>query len=362
MYADTPGQYHECMQHTQHARRFFYILLAVVAGLSALFLAPYLTVILFAVVLGFLFHPLYAWLERFTGGRYWLAVPLALIGVFLSFVVPFAIAGVLTAHVISSFVHSASNSNLAAQLSLTTTIPHFNDFLAKVPGIHYQVSLDMVNGWIQQALDSIRGSIWQGVKGIGGTVALLIPTFFITLYTMGAVFTRFSRINLYLHQLSPLDDEIDSLYARRITSMIVSMVRGTLVIATIQGVMTGIFLWIAGVPYAAFFGLVGIVLSIIPLGSGVIALPAGLILIATGHIWQGILQIGGYFLVTSNIDNFLRPRLVSKDASLHPALVLIGAFTGLYHFGFLGVIFGPVIMVLLVTTIEVYREYFAPRE
>jgi predicted PurR-regulated permease PerM len=108
--------------------------------------------------------------------------------------------------------------------------------------------------------------------------------------------------------------------------------------------------------------MLGVIVSIIPLGAWVITMPIGLFLMATGHLWQGLIPILGNILIVGNIDNFLRPRLVSKQASLHPALVLIGLFAGLAQFGFLGVVYGPVFMVVLVTTLEVYREYYAPVE
>jgi predicted PurR-regulated permease PerM len=350
------------MTHTPHARRFFYVLLSLVLIGGALFLRPYLMVVLFASILGLLFHGMYAWIERICGGRQWLAVPLSMIGVLLTFVVPVAITGALVAHVVSSFAHSASSANLVSQFSLTATIDQINHFLSTIPGVHYTISIDMVNGKLQDIIAVLRNGVWHGLEGLGGTIAFLIPATFITIYVMGAVFTHYHKINDYLHRISPLDDTIDSLYARRISAMITSMVRGTFVIATLQGIFTGIFLWIGGVPYAAFFGLITVVLSIIPLGSGLIALPAGVLLILTGAVWQGVLQIAGYFIVITNTDNFLRPKLVSKEANLHPALTLLGAFTGIAQFGFLGLIYGPVIMVVLTTTIEVYRQYFAPKD
>ncbi|MDX1521389.1 MAG: AI-2E family transporter, partial [Anaerolineae bacterium] len=89
-----------------------------------------------------------------------------------------------------------------------------------------------------------------------------------------------------------------------------------------------------------------------------IAIPIGVALLAFGQIWQGILVLVGSTLIVSNIDNLLRPRLVSKDANLSPALVLLSAFGGLSLFGFLGVIYGPVVMIFLITTVEIYLEHY----
>lgn len=349
------------MQHTAHARAFFYGLLGLVLIGGFFFLRPYLAVLLFAVLLAILFHPLYEWLERALGGRQWLAVPLALISVLLAFIVPLAAASSLVVQVVTEFVHAASKLTFNGSYTIANVVANINEVFALIPFANLSITAEQVVGWLQSLAALVQSSAWNGLRGLGGTLVLIAPTFFIMVYVMGAVFTRYHRISVYLHKLSPLDDAIDRLYARRILSMTTSMVRGTFVIAAIQGALTGLFLWAGGVPYAAFFGLLAALLSVIPLGAGIIALPAGLLLILSGNIWQGVLQIAGYLLLVSNVDNLLRPRLVSKDASLHPALVLLGIFGGLYHFGFLGLIYGPVFMIVLVTSIEVYREHFAGR-
>ncbi|HSI21187.1 MAG TPA: AI-2E family transporter [Verrucomicrobiae bacterium] len=349
------------MKQSTNARRFFYILLSAIILFSAWLLKPYLTVLTFAVLLAFLFHPLYTWIERSTKGRNWIAVPLALLCVLLTFIVPLILAGLLVANVVAEFAHNAASSNLSSGFSVNAFVDQMNALLVHLPG-GYQLAAATVHEKLLALAAAVQSSAWHGLQGIGGKLSFVIPTIFITIYVMGAVFTRYHRISQYLHRLSPLHDEIDTLYARRITSMIVSMVKGTLVIALIQGVLTGLLFWVTGVPYAAFFGLLATIASIIPLGSGIIAIPVGLILILTGSVWQGIFQIATNVLIVSNVDNILRPRLVSKEASLHPALTLLGVFAGIAQFGFLGVIYGPVCMVVLVTTLEVYREYFAPQE
>ena len=91
-------------------------------------------------------------------------------------------------------------------------------------------------------------------------------------------------------------------------------------------------------------------------------MPAGIILLAFGSVWQGLLVLLSGLLVVSNIDTLLRPLLVPKEANLNAAMVLIGALGGLHLFGFLGVIYGPVVMIFLVTTVEIYLEHYRERQ
>jgi predicted PurR-regulated permease PerM len=77
-------------------------------------------------------------------------------------------------------------------------------------------------------------------------------------------------------------------------------------------------------------------------------------MIATGNIVGGLTVIANHLLIVTNIDNVLRPRLVPKDAKLNSALTILSVFAGVAMFGFLGIIIGPVIMILVVSTIQVY--------
>jgi predicted PurR-regulated permease PerM len=97
-------------------------------------------------------------------------------------------------------------------------------------------------------------------------------------------------------------------------------------------------------------------LSIIPLGGGIVTVPIGLILALTGNFWGGIFVLASHFLIVTNIDNLLRPILVPKEARLNSALTMLSVFSGIALFGFLGIVIGPVLMILIVTTINVYLQ------
>ena len=83
----------------------------------------------------------------------------------------------------------------------------------------------------------------------------------------------------------------------------------------------------------------------------------GIVLIVSGSTWQGIFVIAAFLLVVANIDTVLRPVLMPKGAYLNPALVILSVFGGLGLMGFVGIIYGPVIMILLTTSIDVYTKY-----
>ena len=102
-----------------------------------------------------------------------------------------------------------------------------------------------------------------------------------------------------------------------------------------------------------------IILSVVPsFGTAIVWLPAGLILLALGHIWEGtfVLAIGGG--VISLIDNILRPKLVGKDTQMHPLMVFFATIGGLSLFGLPGFIIGPIIIALFLALFEIYGIEF----
>jgi predicted PurR-regulated permease PerM len=160
-----------------------------------------------------------------------------------------------------------------------------------------------------------------------------------------------------LKRISPFDNSINDLYLKRAGLMTKGMVKGQFIIASVQGFASAFSLWIVGVDYFWFLFVFLSFLSFIPLGAGIITIPIGFVFILTGHFWQGAFIILWHMFVVSSIDNILRPHLVDKDARLNTALMLLAVFSGIAVFGAAGVVYGPVIMILIVTTIYVYAEF-----
>ncbi len=144
----------------------------------------------------------------------------------------------------------------------------------------------------------------------------------------------------------------------KIDLMIKAMFKGTFVIAISQGLAMGFVFWLAGVPYVMVLTLASMFLSLVPLiGVSLVAWPVGIILIGSGSVWRGVFIIAAFLIFVAQIDTFLRPRLVPKGAQLNPALVIVSVLGGLGVLGLVGALYGPVVMILLVTSIDVYSKY-----
>jgi predicted PurR-regulated permease PerM len=142
-------------------------------------------------------------------------------------------------------------------------------------------------------------------------------------------------------------------------------IKGTIVIGIVQGTMSGIAFWVVGIPDVAFWTVVMIVLSILPLiGAALVWVPAAFILAASGQVMQAVLLVLFCALIVGSVDNVVRPRLVGRDTRMHDLVILFSALGGLIAFGPVGFILGPVLAGLFVTSWEIfavaYRDVIHP--
>jgi predicted PurR-regulated permease PerM len=142
-------------------------------------------------------------------------------------------------------------------------------------------------------------------------------------------------------------------------AMVKGTVMGQFVIAVCQGVAGATSIYIAGFHQGFFlFAVVLSALSVIPLGGGIVTIPFGIGMILFGNVFGGVFVIVFHLIVVTNIDNFLRPILVPRAARLDSALMLLAVFAGIAMFGAWGIVIGPVLMIVIVTTISVYLAVY----
>jgi predicted PurR-regulated permease PerM len=128
-------------------------------------------------------------------------------------------------------------------------------------------------------------------------------------------------------------------------------IKGSVVVAIVQGTIGGIVFWALGIQGPLLWGVLMGCFSLIPaVGSGLIWAPVALYLIATGAVMKGIILIICGFFVIGLIDNILRPILVGRDTRIPDYVVLITTLGGIDMFGFSGIVIGPVIAALFIAT------------
>ena len=167
------------------------------------------------------------------------------------------------------------------------------------------------------------------------------------------------KVIALFRDLNPLGQEVSDIYLAKIGAMVTATVRGQFIIAVCQGVAGAISIYIGGIHDGFFMFVIFLTaLSFIPLGSGIVTIPLGIGMALFGNVVGGVFVVLFHLIVVTTIDNVLRPFLVPKSAHLSPALMLMSVFAGLGMFGFWGIVLGPVLMIIIVTTISVYLAVY----
>lgn len=331
--------------------------LAILVGIY--FLRGYFLLIAFATIVAFTFNPFYKWLLK-RGRRPSSAASLTFLASLLALLIPIALVIAVSVHQILILVHDVTQGGYSTNVN--DLLKHAVDSVNRVAEslhVSWRLTVDDITNGLSHALKALQSSLLSTLTASVSSFFAFFTLAIIYIYVFLSLLVKQDVLLDTVHRMNPLGTKISSLYVSRMAAMTKAMVRGQFIIALAQGFTDALLLYLAGMHSTFFFFLLVLtVLSIIPLGGGIIAIPIGIIMLFTGNVWGGLLVIFGHIVIVTNIDNVLRPRLVPQEARLDPALTLLAVFAGLGFFGFLGIILGPVLMILIVTTIQVFLEVY----
>ena len=320
------------------------VLLLILAVGCILVLKPFITGLLWALIVVISTWPLYLRLEQALGGRTGLAAMIMTLLVALVIMLPIVTLGM-------KLSENAVAGTQFARDALAGGLPPLPDWLANMPvlgprlrGFWGKVAHD--NAALSEALQPYVGVARDWLLARGGdlldgfvqlTVGLFVAFF---LYRDGPGVAR------TLHNLiARMSGERAEGLLDAARNTITGVVQGVLGTSLIQAILTGAAFYTAGIPASLLVGFVTFFLSLIPLGLALIWLPA-VAWLASNHepAWAMFMLIAGIFVAT--LDNWLRPLLIMKSGELPLALILLGVFGGAVVFGFLGIVLGPVLLAL----------------
>jgi predicted PurR-regulated permease PerM len=334
------------------------VLLILVVAVLAVFvpmLKIFLTPILLACTFASLFFPLYSAVLKILWKNRGISALACCIILVLAFVIPAYLLGYLVIHQLLSLYQSiepALQAFIRGEDAGLLTRFEGNALFAWLAQFDFN--------WQNTAIDALK-TVGVSLGGMVNKTSLsaleIIVTLFVTLFIMFYLFMDGENIVKKLRQLLPLRTEYQDLIITRFLLVSRATVTGTLVIAAVQGSLGAIILLVFGVKSWLLWGVVMIALGLIPMmGTWIILIPAGIIQLATGHVWQGIVVLALNFGVVSTIDNILRPRLVGQNSRMHDLLIFFSTIGGLAMFGPMGVFTGPVIMAFFVSITEIYSK------
>lgn len=324
-------------------------LLIIIAILTFFIYKPFIYVLFLAVVVATIFQPVYRRALKISRNKPGLASLLSTIFVLLIVIIPVSfIATQILRESTSLYSYILnSNSEIFSQganesfLKLANAFPILKNF-----DLNLNTYAERFLNWLLP----YWGSLFSNLIKI--TTSTFI--FLIALYYM---FKDGEKLKLAIREMSPLKDSYDNTIFKKMENAINSIIKGSLIIAIIQGIVTSIGFLIFGVPSAFLWGTIASITALIPsVGTSLVIIPAIIYLFFSGSLLPAIgLAIWGFFAV-GLIDNFLGPKLVERGIKIHPFLILLSVLGGLTFFGPIGFIIGPVVLSLLFTLSVIYSE------
>ena len=339
----------------QKIRKHIFSAILIIATIAFLWLLkPFAYPIFWAAVIAGIFGPMYKSINRRLKHPN-VSTAVMLCVVLFVIILPLAVVtSVLLAQAIDMYSALKDTADMQQKAQGIINLLKGNPYLQK---------LDLDEKALTEKFFDVSGGISKYIVGyltdLTQNTLLLIINFIVMLYCLFFFIRdgdKLLRGSLYILELK---DEIGNRLYQRFTSTARATIKGTLIIGLIQGTMGGILFWALGIDSAIVWGVIMILAAMIPgIGCAIIWAPAALIMIATGHIWEGIVLIAVGSLVIGSIDNILRPLLVGKDTQMHPLLIFLSTLGGIAVFGVSGFVIGPIITALLSTLWEIYEKHY----
>ena len=332
----------------------FFILMGLVTLLFLYLLKPFFFPLFWAAVIAGIFQPLYRRIDRRLN-RPSLSTILIFLVIAVIILLPAGVVGTLVFNESVQLYGKLSPD----QKNIDRGFQNIIDLIANNPLADlFNIDKSVLIEKAAEVLRSVTNYIFVHLTALTqNTLGLLVQSA-IMLYTLFFFVRDGDKFIRTAMRILPLGGGRESLLYNRFFVTARSTLKVTLIIGGLQGVLGGIVFLITDVEGALIWGLLMIIMAVVPLvGCSIIWGPAGILMLLSGHIWEGILILASGILVISMVDNLLRPLLIGKDVEMHPLLIFLSTLGGLVLFGFSGFVIGPIIASMLLAIWDMYAEF-----
>lgn len=321
---------------------FFLFLLAFVGVICFFVFQPYFSSIIFGGALALLFGPIYLWILK--GVKKPAIAGLLSAGLAVVLVlVPTVIFGLQVVKEATELYSGLNGGKLVAVSWINERISNF------IP--EFNLSIVELEQYLKSSLSWLVGNL----GGFFTSATSIVMSFFVSILAFYYFLVDGGSLKKKFLILSPLKEEDDLAILSKIEMAMTSVVRGTIIVSVIQGLLAMLGFWVFGLPQPVLWGLITIISAFLPVvGTMIITLPASIYLLVTGGLVPGVGLLIWSFVLVSSIDNLIRPLLIKKGVEINALAILLSVLGGLSFFGPIGFILGPIFLSLLFTLLDMY--------
>jgi predicted PurR-regulated permease PerM len=341
----------------QHAG--FLFLLVVVTLAFGVLVANFVAPVFWAAVLAIVFRPVERRLDRrFHHKRPNSSAALTLLLVIVVVFVPLSFVAVAVSREAVGLYQRFTAGELAVSDAMDRWVPALVRFGARIG-----ITPATVRTNVADAATAIGQFVASGALAFGQNAIKAAGQFGLMLYVLFFFLRDGDQLLRSIARALPLGDARERALFERFTAVTRATLKGTLVVGAVQGTLGGIFFALLGLDAPAFWGVMMMACSLIPvIGPTTIWLPAAIILLLSGSIAKGIiLLLLGTFGIAL-VDNLLRPVLVGRETRIPDYVVLLSTLGGLTLFGLSGFVAGPAIAGLFNTAWDMFAREYSPAD
>jgi predicted PurR-regulated permease PerM len=328
-----------------------------------LILRPFLSPILWAVILATTTYPIYVRLLARTGHHENIAAGIMTGGVLITAVVP-AVYGMILAgqqgveayEQASEWLKGGHLKDLGALLG---RVPVIGELSQELMGQAIVAGRGQVESSLLEGGNAVRTFLLSQGIDFAKNALLLATDFLIMLFTLFFVFRDGPHTWDTIVRAIPLEEEHKAKILERLNTTMKAVVRGTLLTAVAQGATAGVAYYLLGVPFSVFLGALSGLLSMLPVGgTAIVWVPVAVYLLLSGAVAKGVILIGVGAGLVGLMDNLLQPLLVGGKARLPVLPLFLASLGALAYFGFLGLFLGPALLAVVLVMFEIYQEEY----
>jgi predicted PurR-regulated permease PerM len=338
--------------------RFFSVIFILSLLLLGWVLWPFWQLLIFAFLLAGIFRPLYAWLRRWISP--WLASLLTCILIVLIVFVP------LTFCIIALSTETLNLYQLVKDTNLLIKLQQFlqnNTLALEVQGILAGLGINFGPGDLTGTLSGVAGRVglflYSQASFWAGNIMSFVLQFIVLIMVAYFLLIDMERLLRFLMRLSPLPQAQNDLLLRKFMDIAGAILVVNGISGLLPGVLAGAYFALLGLPSPILWGSVMAVLAFLPIfGIGLILVPTSFIFLVGGHMFLALGTLVFYMFLSYSVEYLLKPKLVGNRVQMHMLLVFLAILGGMALFGFLGIIYGPLIATAFLTLSELYLTVY----
>lgn len=324
------------------------VILVVLVVLAFLLLRPILLSIIFGIILAFIFTPIYDWMCKILKAKNLSAFLMCILLLALIFVPLWYLTPIMINQSIKVYMASQQMDFIKPLANIFPSLFESEAFAAEIGSVLHSFATKITN------------SLMNSFSKLILNFPTLFFQFLVVFFTFFFVLRDKEKLIAYIQSLLPFSKDVERKLFKSSKGITTSVLYGQVIIGILQGLVAGLGFFIFRVPNALLLTVLAALAGIFPIiGTTIIWVPVVIYLVIANNTLAAV-GVALFGMVASTIDSTLKPIFVSKRTELNSSIILIGMIGGLFLFGILGIILGPLILAYLLIILELYRNKKSP--